>query len=306
MKKYQRLWQQLQSYQNVILVPHRYPDGDALGAAFGLYGMLTTMSAKVKVRIIGNHIDGSEWMGSFDVIPDDHWANSDVLLLDTATKELVYTPQALSAQSRMLIDHHPKTTPFYDDAFIDTTATSTCEIIAAMASEESLAISSHSAQCLLYGLLHDTTVLTHPYTSTKTFDVVAYLIERGANYHAIQKKVLSYPFQTLTTIRQWMERLTITPRGFGYLYVTYEELANVHFPFSELFRQCRQIEEITMICLVVHKEPQYIMHFQSDKENLNQLLAPFGGGGHAFAAKVYVDSLPETYRIIEAIDQRQG
>src|SRR5210317_1268921 len=132
MKKFQSLWQQLQAYENVILIPHIYPDGDALGSTFGLQGLLQSYSTKQRVRVVGEHIQGTDWMGSFDVIPDDHWAKSAVVFLDTANKELVYSPNAFNASSTLLIDHHPKTTPIYDDSFIETTATSTSEILARM------------------------------------------------------------------------------------------------------------------------------------------------------------------------------
>jgi len=303
MKKYQSLWQQLTSKENVILVPHIHPDGDALGATFGLQGLLQSWSAKVKVRVIGEHIQGTEWMGSFDVIPEDHWSKYDVVFLDTATKELVFSPLALTSPSRLLMDHHPKTSPFYEDAFIDTTATSTCEIIAAMALEHTIAINAHTATCLLFGILHDTTVLTHPYVSTKTFSVVQYLIDHGASYHDTQRKILKQPLPTLQAIFGWMSRLQITPQKMGYLYLTYQELSKLSFPFNELFRQCRQIADIKVVCVVVEKDNEYILHFQSDSLDLHSLLASVNGAGHAFASKVRVATKKESYRVIETVDQ---
>lgn len=303
MKKYQDLWHQLQSFDNLILVPHTYPDGDALGSTFGLQGLLSAYSTKQRIRIIGEHIQGTDWMGSFDVIPDDHWSKSAVVLLDTATKELVFTPLALQATSSLLIDHHPKTTPFYDDAFIDPTATSTCEILACMAEDLSLSISSHTANCLLFGILHDTTVLTHPYVHQATLTAVSYLMSQGADYHEMQRHVLKHPLHTLETIATWRQRLQITSRGLGYMFVQYEELAGVQFPFSELFRQLRQIKELQVVCVVVQKDNDYILHFQSDTINLHPLLESFAGGGHAFASKVRVSLLKEAYRVIETVDQ---
>ena len=303
MKKFQSLWQQLQAYENVILIPHIYPDGDALGSTFGLQGLLQSYSTKQRVRVVGEHIQGTDWMGSFDVIPADHWAKSAVVFLDTATKELVYSPSAFNASSSLLIDHHPKTTPFYDDSFIETTATSTSEILARMAESLSLSMTPHTANCFLFGILHDTTVLTHPYVSTDTMHAVAYLIDQGATYHEMQKSVLKQPIATLETIATWRSKLQHTPRGLGYLFLTYDELADVQFPFNELFRQLRQIMELQIVCLVVEKDNEFILHFQSDSINLHPLLQDFAGGGHAFASKVRVATKKESYRVIETVDQ---
>lgn len=303
MKKYQDLWYQLQSLENLILVPHIYPDGDALGSTFGLRGLLSAYSTKQRIRMIGEHIQGTDWMGYFDVIPEDHWAKSNVVFLDTATRELVFTSSAFQAASSFLIDHHPKTTPFYDDALIEPSATSTCEILACMAEDLSLSMSSHTANCFLFGILHDTTVLTHPYVSQATMTAVSYLMSQGADYHEMQRRVLKHPLITLQTIATWRSRLQVTPRGFGYLFVTYDELASVHFPFSEMFRQLRQIKELYVVCVAVEKDNEYNLHFQSDTINLHPLLESFAGGGHAFASKVRVQQKEEAYHVMETVDQ---
>ena len=104
-------------------------------------------------------------------------------------------------------------------------------------------------------------------------------------------------------IATWRSKLQHTPRGLGYLFLTYEQLAQVKFPFSELFRQLRQILEIKVVCVVVEKDHEFILHFQSDSINLHPLLQEFSGGGHAFASKVRVATKKESYRVIETVDQ---
>jgi bifunctional oligoribonuclease and PAP phosphatase NrnA len=302
MKSFTDLERIAQAYKSIIIVPHKHPDGDALGAAFGLQGMLQPF-CKGHIKVVGEHTSWSAWMGSFERVADEEWATSLVLVVDTASESLLYHPMATNGAEVILIDHHPPQNSFTTSALIDEQATSTSEILTLLADKASLSLDEKTANVLLYGLLSDTTVLQHPYTSKATMQAVAYLIEEGATYKPLVNRLIKRPFSVTKALQKASETIELTTHGLAYWFLDYHTIAQERFTFNDLFSVLRSIEEAIIIVLVVSLEDQIVLHAQSDHYNLQKVLAPFGGGGHKFASKVRATSMPLMLEVIEALDE---
>lgn len=301
MKTFADLIQRVNEYKIVIVVPHIHPDGDALGAAFGLQGMLQPFT-KAHIKVVGEHTSWSSWMGSFERVSDNEWTDSLVLVVDTAKKELLFTSKALNAKEVILIDHHPIEESYFSSSIINSQATSTSEILAILADKASLSLSEKTANLLLYGLLSDTTVLQHPYTSIETMQAVAYLMEEGATYKPLVNQLIKRPFSVTKSLQKQSDSIQLTANGLAYWILDIQTIQQERFTFNDLFSMLRSIEEAQIIVLVVALEDQYVLHAQSDHFNLQKILTPFGGGGHKFASKVRSTSLPPILEVIEALD----
>ena len=288
--------------KQVIIVPHLHPDGDALGAAFGLQAMLqSTMTSHVKV--VGEHSDTSRWMGSFERVVDSEWAQSVVIVVDTAKQELLIHPKAIEGNPVILIDHHPVESVFYDQGIINESATSTCEILATLAERESLSLDPKTANLLLFGILSDTTILQHPYTSKTTIKAIGYLMDEGATYKVLVNQLTKREFKTTKALFQASEAIQVTENGLAYWIIDYATIKEHSFEFSDLFSILRSIEEASIIVLLVQLDDECVLHAQSDQYDLQKLLTPFGGGGHKFASKVRSASLTPLLQVIESLDQ---
>jgi phosphoesterase RecJ-like protein len=302
MRTFTDIQRRCQGAKQVIIVPHIYPDGDALGAAFGLQGMLqSTLTSHVKV--VGAHTDNTTWMGSFERVADSEWAQSIVIVVDTAKKELLMDQKALEGSPVILIDHHPAEAPFYDHAVLDETATSTCEILATLAERESLSLDAKTANLLLFGILSDTTILQHPYTTKSTMKVIGYLMDEGATYKPLVNQLTKREFQTTKVLFEASDAIQVTDHGLAYWILDYVKIQEHKFEFSDLFSILRSIKEASIIVLLVQFENEYVLHAQSDLYDLQKLLTPFGGGGHKFASKVRATSLTPLLKVIESLDQ---
>lgn len=302
MKSFADLERIAQSYKSIIIVPHKHPDGDALGAAFGLQGMLQPF-CKAHIKVVGEHTSWSTWMGSFERVAEEEWATSLVLVVDTAKEELLFHKNAVKGAEVVLIDHHPQESPFYSAALIDEQATSTSEILALMADKASLSLDEKTANLLLYGLLSDTTVLQHPYTSRATMRAVAYLIGEGATYKPLVNRLIKRPFDVTKALHEASQSIELTANGLAYWMIDYHKIASERFTFNDLFSILRSIEEAVIIVLVVTLEDHIVLHAQSDHYNLQKILTPFGGGGHKFASKVRATSMTPILEVIEALDK---
>jgi len=301
MKTLADLIQRVDEYKSVVIVPHIHPDGDALGAAFGLQGILQPFT-KAHIKVVGEHTPWSSWMGSFERVSDHEWNDALVLVVDTAKKELLFTDQALNAHEVILIDHHPLEETYYTSSIINPQATSTCEILAILADKASLSLDEKTANLLLYGLLSDTTVLQHPYTSKETMQAVAYLMEEGATYKPLVNQLIKRPFSVTQSLHQQSISIQLTANGLAYWIIDLKTIQAEHFTFNDLFSMLRSIDEAQIIVLIVALDDQLVLHAQSDHFNLQKILTPFGGGGHKFASKVRATSLPPLLEVIEALD----
>jgi phosphoesterase RecJ-like protein len=302
MKTFLDLQQRCQVANQVIIVPHKHPDGDALGAAFGLQAMLQSTTT-THIKVVGEHNNTSGWMGSFERVIDAEWSQSLVIVVDTAKQELLMHPNAVDGKTVLLIDHHPAEAVFYDQSIRDESATSTCEILATLARRDSLSLDQKSADLLLFGILSDTTILQHPYTSKATMNAVSYLIEEGANYKQLVNQLSKREFTTTKALFQASDSIQVTVHGLAYWIIDYQTIQTNQFEFNDLFGVLRSIQEAVIIVLLVKLGDEYVLHAQSDQYDLQQLLAPFGGGGHKFASKVRASSLAPLLAVIESLDQ---
>jgi c-di-AMP phosphodiesterase-like protein len=189
---------------NVIIMAHKYPDYDALGASLGFARLAMYCGVKVNVvtdfknqnikkcmKIIG---DNRQYKGVFvDAASGLDLVSPDTLLI------LVDVNNPIMFESRdiydnvyniAVVDHHRKTAEFPRKPIfelIEPSASSASELVSEMLDftlQESL-LSPMEANMLLAGITLDTRNFTKG-AGTKTFAAAMYLRDNGASYEAIQ------------------------------------------------------------------------------------------------------------------------
>lgn len=194
----------IRTSKNVMLMGHRYPDLDAMGAsiamasaslAMGVPAFIVTDPEKslAKPLIERMHEEG---FGSCLLSPQDavNKMGRDTLLIvvDTHIGSFTETPQLLEKASRtVVIDHHRKSVQFIDKAvlfFHDPGASSACEMVTELlqyiASDP--VIGSFEADALLSGITLDTRSFVLR-AGVRTFEAAAYLKARGADTVRVKK-----------------------------------------------------------------------------------------------------------------------
>ena len=78
---------------------------------------------------------------------------------------------------KIKIDHHPFEEKFCDLELIDDTCSSTCEMIIELCNNSKLKLSKNAAEKLYMGIVADTNRFMYSYTSSKTFNLCAKLLE---------------------------------------------------------------------------------------------------------------------------------
>lgn len=189
---------------NVLIMGHRSPDYDSIGACVGLARL--TMFCGVDVNIVIDKSDESAvlclpYVTDTDdfrhvfVNPDDglDLMQSDtlVILADVNNLSIVADPEIVGAAKHFaVIDHHRKTADYALEPeleYIDATASSTCELVSEMLEQvlPQELMKPAEASLMLAGIMLDTKQFTRM-TGNRTYSAALYLHDCGADTSALQ------------------------------------------------------------------------------------------------------------------------
>jgi phosphoesterase RecJ-like protein len=184
----------LKSVQNIVIVTHYSPDGDAMGSSLGLYHYLTQTGKSVKVVVPNAYPEFLHWLPANNKVlvfeKDEAKAEKAIhkadciFTLDFNTfKRLEKLGDILqtSIAPKVLIDHHQQPDQYAKYYFHDVKACSTCELVfdLIVGLGDKKLIDKKIAACLYTGLMTDTGSFRYPSVTVKTHSVVAELLKTG-------------------------------------------------------------------------------------------------------------------------------
>ncbi len=193
----------LKTPQKIVIIPHKNPDGDAIGSTLGLYHYL---KSKHEVTVIApnDYPEFLKWMpGENTIVNFETNQEEAIALIEQAS--LIFTldfnsldrieelkPYLLKAKAQFaMIDHHQQPDNYAQFMYSDVSMSSTCEMvynfIALMGDEHN--ITPEIATCLYTGIMTDTGSFKYPSTTSTTHRIVAHLIDKGADNAAIHNAV---------------------------------------------------------------------------------------------------------------------
>ncbi len=195
----------LSSPKNIVIVPHKNPDGDAIGASLALFYYLKKKGHKATVVSPNDYPNFLKWLpGSKDVYKFDMQNRQSKNAIDEASIIFLLDFNALHrvgddmknilevfTGTFIMIDHHQDPDEVAKYLFSDTSICSTCQMIYHFLEKlgETNYIDSKIAECLYTGIMTDTGSFRFPSTTSTTHRIIADLIEKGANNAKIHNNV---------------------------------------------------------------------------------------------------------------------
>ncbi|MGY5847624.1 DHH family phosphoesterase [Salegentibacter sp. HM20] len=195
---------ELSRARNIVIVPHKGPDGDAMGASLGLYHFLSDKGHSVQVISPNDFPKFLKWLpGAEKVKLYEQEPESCNKLLEDADMVFTLDFNALSRSGEMqqalidteavfvMIDHHQEPTDYANHTYSDANMSSTCEMTYHFIDKLRglKKITPEIATCLYTGIMTDTGSFRFKATSSTTHRVVADLIEKGAKHWEIHNNV---------------------------------------------------------------------------------------------------------------------
>lgn len=273
---------------------HVRPDGDCVGAVLGLQLYLRKCMPEAEVKVflekpaeIFNEIKGFEEIDSdfADKVPFDIF-----FVLDTAADRLGGAEKYFrSAGKRINIDHHVSNAGTGDINLVLPSVGSTCEILFDLMEEDKM--DRDIAMAIYTGIIHDTGVFQYSNTTPATMEKGARLISYGFDFsRLIQETFYQRTYlQAQITGRALMESIRFME---GRCIVSAVDQKTMDFynvepkDFEGIVNQLRNIKGVDCAIFMYQAGVQeYKVSLRSsDKVDVAEVAAYFGGGGHARAA----------------------
>ncbi|MEA1785087.1 bifunctional oligoribonuclease/PAP phosphatase NrnA [Arenibacter sp. GZD96] len=190
--------------QTIVIVPHKNPDGDAIGATLALWHYLKKGGHEVYVIAPNDFPKFLKWMPSSERILNfekeaDHAKKliekaSVIFTLDFNHLGRIGQMQSLlenATATFVMIDHHQEPADYAHIMYTDVGMSSTCEMVYNFIEflGDMDTLSAEIANCLFAGILTDTGSFKYKTTTSRTHRVAADLIDKGANNTEIHNRI---------------------------------------------------------------------------------------------------------------------
>lgn len=282
---------EIQKSNNIVLLCHENPDGDAIGSSIALYHALKKLHKEVDMVIKNtpkrfNFIEGYE---NIENTSDNKYNLG--IVLDTATIERVNNPNNIinNIKKIIVIDHHITNTRYGDLNYVDESP-ACCQIIYNLIKYMNIEIDSKIAVPLMTGILTDTGGFAHSNVTDETF-LVASSLSKVVNVSDIYKKVLGTITKSQFKLKQkTMDNLEFYENGqIAFSYITSKDIEQLGATYDEcdiLVNIGREIEgvEISIFARIYPEEIR--VSLRSSNVDVCSIAKVFGCGGHINAAGI--------------------
>jgi phosphoesterase RecJ-like protein len=304
----QAIQELLSTPKKVVIIPHRSPDGDAMGSTLGLYHFLKKLDHEAIVIAPNEFPDFLAWLPASEkvlIYEKEKEKTSEVIL----AADLVFTLDfnALHRTGEMeqilrkvtapfvMIDHHQKPDIYAAYQFSDTTYGSTCEMLyhfIAYLGYKNL-IDKTIATCIYTGIVTDSGSFRFPSTTSTTHRVVADLIDVGVENGAIHNALFDdSSYSRLILLGQALQNLKILAhKKTSYITLSQKELDQHNYVKGDtegIVNYGLSMKGIVFAAIFIeHRDENIIkISFRSQGTfDVNQFARThFNGGGHINAA----------------------
>ncbi len=285
------------SAKKIVLMIHKSPDGDALGAMLALYLALTHMGKDVTAASADPVPDSFRFLpGNEHIVHELDSSQYDlVMTLDCGdlrqTKFNDIYPELFAGSKTVIkLDHHPFANDFGDIKLVDTAACASCFILTKIFDTLNVKIRPDMATCLLNGLYTDTGSFQHSNTDPEVLRMAARLLRAGANLPTISKSV--FHTTPLSAMRLWgrvLATLKQTEQGITLAVVQGKDFTETQTAPEDLTGVVDWVNAVpnAKFSILLSERDDTIkasLRTLRDDVNVAKIASAFGGGGHVKAA----------------------
>lgn len=192
----------IDSSKSIALFTHTSPDGDAIGSILAMSNYLKNIGKETFALIPTScpknlqFLDTKLELKIFHENDSAKLAEVDLYIIldlnDYKRIGLAAETMAVNKKKTILIDHHQEPKISADAQFIDTDATSTCEMLfQLMEFLGTKPVNEEIANCLYTGIITDTGNFKYDRTSAETFRIVSELLRFGVKIVSLVDQIFS-------------------------------------------------------------------------------------------------------------------
>ena len=293
--------------KKIVIIPHKNPDGDAIGSSTGLKYYLDKIGHNVEIISPNRFPNFLNWMDPKNIIKifDDDLSNKETVLsadiiftLDFNNLVRISNMKSCVEKSNatiIMIDHHENPSDYADFLYSKPEMSSTCEMIyhfIDMLGDKDK-IDKDISKSLYAGIMTDTGSFKFPSTTFTTHKVVSNLLKTGISHSEIHNKIYDEnKFDRLKLLSYALGKITIVKNlNTCYISLSQKELDKFNFEKGDT-------EGIVNYGLSIKNIIFAVIFMENSKENVIRISlrsrgsfdvnefskSIFGGGGHKNAA----------------------
>ncbi len=316
----------LSAPRRIAIIPHKNPDGDAIGATLALYHYLNSKGHEAVVVSPNDFPKFLKWMPGTETIVNFEKENAQakdfiskaevIFTLDfnhlNRVGQMTGNLEAAKA-TFVMVDHHQEPSDYAKIMYSDVSMSSTCQMVYHLldylgATDE---ITPDIANCIYTGILTDTGSFKYSTTTSVTHRIVADLIDKGADNTGIHSRIYDTNSPSRLHLLGCALKNMVILEEYNTTYITLsqEELDQYHYNKGDtegFVNYGLTLENIRFAVIFIENKDEGILKisFRSvgDFDVNNFARQFFEGGGHKNAAGGKSDlSIGETTAYFESI-----
>lgn len=299
------LKESLRTPKNIVIIPHKNPDGDAMGSTLALKHYLNNSHSNVTVIAPNDYPSFLKWLpGDDSVVVFDSQPTKAKALISEA--DIIFTLdfnhlgrcgnieeplRAATHATFVMIDHHQQPDTYAKFTYSDTSICSTCQMVFHFIEkmEDTHLVNADIASCLYTGIMTDTGSFRYRSTTSETHRVIAQLIDAGADNSKIHEDI--YDTNTVSKLQLKgiaLNNLRVLPEfKTAYISLSQKELNDSNFKKGDtegFVNIGLSINDIVFAVIFIENETEGIikMSLRSKGDfSVNQFARKhYEGGGH--------------------------
>ena len=286
----------LRNCKDAVIITHRNPDGDCIGAGFGLKDILEQLG--VRSRVVCHDGFPARYAFLTENGAGEDFEPETIIAVDIAdTKLMGKYEEIYGGRVQLCIDHHISNKAYADKTLLRGDATAACEIIYDLAVYMGVKITRHCAMCLYTGIATDSGCFKYDCTTPRAHEIAAEMMRR---YDINFARINRYMFDVKSEGRMKLESRINELMEFyldgklAIIAVTQDMMKEMGIEMEELegFAPLTIQLENTEVGILMRERPDGVFKcsFRSAYDvNVSAICQTVGGGGHAKAAGCTVE-----------------
>lgn len=296
----------IKKYDRIIIHRHSHPDGDALGSQKGLEALLKDNFPSKEIYVVGDEAVRLPFMEQkMDEIPDEYYKDALAIILDCGSARMICDERYKTAAKTLRFDHHIFAEKVADLDIVDNTYESACGMVAMFAKVCKLKLSPVSATALYTGMVTDSGRFAFDSTTSRTFELAAFLMSQPIDLSALHYNLYSEEFSDLLAKADNLRKIKFTENNVAYIYTSREDLpSSTSAPVvsSGLVGLMRDIKGVFVWVNLTESDDGVHAELRSNRYNINPIAVKYGGGGHKKASGCTVPDKATAMELLKDLD----
>lgn len=306
----QQIISEIKKADKIIIHRHQRPDPDAIGSQVGLAEFILTNFPDKKIYTAGEDNQTLTFMAKMNPPTATDYEDALIIITDTANSPRIDGAEALAHGNKVIkIDHHPDEDQYGDIEWVDSSASSTCEMITDLwvTFSDILSLNKEGARLLYAGIVGDTNRFLYPATSPKTMRLAAALMELDFSHTDLNNQMNEIQPKVAKLIGYVLENLTVSKNGVGSIILKQDILDRFDLKDSETHQIVSLPGSIAGVLnwgiFVQQEDGSFRCRLRSKGPVINEIAKEHNGGGHPLASGADAEDLAEIEEILEKFEQ---